>query len=311
MEKIPILCVDFDGVLHSYISGWKGARNIPDPPVPGAIDWSRSLLTDPDCVCSMAPRYKDFDVQIYSSRSRYLGARRAMKEWLKKWFDYYCYEPSCVDELLKFPKEKPPASLLIDDRGFRFNGQFPTVEQMIGLLKPWNKKHEKQDQAELVILVGNIGCGKSWFAKQRAKRGDVIINMDSITEMIGGGYDNYDKKKKEIYWAVEEIAICEALERGFSVIIDRTNMDKKCRKRFIDIGKRYDWVTIKCLDWGEGGRECLKRRVEDPRGIGAERWVEVWAKKRLSYEKPTKEEGFDFITEPIKNILRFINDETP
>ena len=28
----PILCLDFDGVVHSYTSGWKGADVIPDPP---------------------------------------------------------------------------------------------------------------------------------------------------------------------------------------------------------------------------------------------------------------------------------------
>ena len=35
----PILCLDFDGVIHSYTSGWKGARIILDPPVPGALDF--------------------------------------------------------------------------------------------------------------------------------------------------------------------------------------------------------------------------------------------------------------------------------
>jgi len=37
----PILCLDFDGVIHSYSSGWKGADVIPDPPVPGAFDFIR------------------------------------------------------------------------------------------------------------------------------------------------------------------------------------------------------------------------------------------------------------------------------
>lgn len=30
---IPTVSFDFDGVIHSYRSGWKGAAVIPDPPV--------------------------------------------------------------------------------------------------------------------------------------------------------------------------------------------------------------------------------------------------------------------------------------
>ena len=60
----PILCLDFDGVIHSYANGWKGAHVIPDPPVPGAISFLLNAL-DP------------FNVAIFSSRMRAIrGTRR-------------------------------------------------------------------------------------------------------------------------------------------------------------------------------------------------------------------------------------------
>ena len=135
--KHPILSVDFDGVLHSYTSGWKGPRCIPDPPVPGAIDWLRSLLTDADCRCAMAPRFLDFDVCVYSSRSRYIGARRAMKKWLGEQFEEAGHYWQLV-ELIRFPLMKPPAFLQIDDRAITFSGIFPTCEEMKNF-RTWNK----------------------------------------------------------------------------------------------------------------------------------------------------------------------------
>lgn len=130
----PILCLDFDGVLNSYSSGWKGARNIPDPPVPGAIEWLDSLVEDGEAVCAMAPRFRDFDVCIYSSRSRYWGGRKAMKKWLLKW-------GFRADKLenIRFPLMKPPAFLQIDDRAITFTGTFPSVQEMLAF-KPWHKK---------------------------------------------------------------------------------------------------------------------------------------------------------------------------
>lgn len=39
MNKKPILNFDFDGVCHSYTSGWQSADTIPDDPVPGLFDF--------------------------------------------------------------------------------------------------------------------------------------------------------------------------------------------------------------------------------------------------------------------------------
>ena len=50
------LCLDFDGVVHSYTSGWKGALTIPDPPVAGAL----RFIIEAD---------QHFKVAIFSSRA--------------------------------------------------------------------------------------------------------------------------------------------------------------------------------------------------------------------------------------------------
>lgn len=128
----PILCLDFDGVLHSYTSGWKGADNIPDPPVPGAMKflWEAN---------------KYFEIAIFSSRSNQPGGINAMQTWLVKhmgdWFKENLYDIKGLTfvEELSFPNHKPPAMITIDDRAIQFTGEWPAPKQLLEF-KPWNKK---------------------------------------------------------------------------------------------------------------------------------------------------------------------------
>ena len=132
-KDYPILCLDFDGVLHSYTSGWKGPRTIPDPPVDGSIEWLRSLLGCPDNE-GIAERYRGFKVAIYSARSQFIGGRGAIKRWLMRW-GMTKYEI----ELIHFPRSKPPAFVTLDDRAITFTGIFPSETEMLAF-KPWNKQ---------------------------------------------------------------------------------------------------------------------------------------------------------------------------
>jgi len=133
----PIICVDFDGVIHSYVSGWQGIDVIPDPPVDGAIDWLKAHLplheeADP----FHATTYEGPIVQIYSSRSKSWKGRRAMRRWLVKHGLHPAY---IAEKVLKFPKKKPAAFLTIDDRAICFDGTFPSTDEMMAF-KPWNKE---------------------------------------------------------------------------------------------------------------------------------------------------------------------------
>lgn len=125
--KKPILCLDFDGVIHSYTSGWKGARRIPDEPVPGALDFMCEALAN------------DLDVVIHSSRARHFGGISAMRFWLMKHAgnQWDCMGASLSN--VRFSRWKPSALVTIDDRAIKFTGKFPDVEE-IRHFKPWNKR---------------------------------------------------------------------------------------------------------------------------------------------------------------------------
>jgi hypothetical protein len=123
------IVLDFDGVVHSYTSGWKGVDVVPDPIVEGAIAFILGAL---------AAGYR---VAIHSSRSNTHEGRRAMRNWLyieagDTWNDSPDGPGLCDVE---FPEHKPAALVSIDDRAITFTGTFPSLDT-IKNFKPWNKK---------------------------------------------------------------------------------------------------------------------------------------------------------------------------
>lgn len=154
--KNPIICVDFDGVIHSYTSGWKGADVIDDLPVPGAIEWLQEHLPVPDGLGGHCVEHRGPIVQIYSSRSKERSGVKAMKNWLIK---HGLPRQYIHDGILQFPTQKPSAFLTIDDRAICFNGQFPSAQEMMSF-KPWNKcRIEKLTGSEVDTLVALVECG--------------------------------------------------------------------------------------------------------------------------------------------------------
>jgi hypothetical protein len=127
-SKRKIISVDFDGVLHSYASGWRGAACIPDPPVPGAIEWLTSVVDD-----------GRFKVAIFSSRSGQPGGCAAMRVWLLE----HGMREDAVEQL-SWPTEKPPAHIMVDDRAVCFRGFYPGRDEMHDFV-PWWKKQFSAD----------------------------------------------------------------------------------------------------------------------------------------------------------------------
>lgn len=134
----PIICLDFDGVIHSYTSGWQGAHVIPDPVVPGAIDFITKLIP------YATPA-------VFSSRTGQPLGLEAMRLYV---FTELCvhYHEQLVGggkdpplnavrafNEISWPLTKPPALATIDDRAITFTGEWPNISDLINF-KPWNKK---------------------------------------------------------------------------------------------------------------------------------------------------------------------------
>src|SRR5690606_19414993 len=138
-----IICFDFDGVIHSYSSGWKGPRTIPDPPVPGMIGYLFELT-----------QTYGVEVCIHSSRSKHIFARWCMRRWLKKNAGMLWYEGL---EKIKFPRNKPPAFITIDDRAIQFEGVKIPINELLNF-QPWNRRNAKNSDNPGTPLGRNTSC---------------------------------------------------------------------------------------------------------------------------------------------------------
>ena len=113
----PTVTMDFDGVIHSYTSGWQGADKCPDPLVKGIDEVIKDLR-------------KDYKVVIVSSRAETVEGRLAIRDYLKK----YNIEVDGIG------CEKQPAIVYIDDRAICFNGDTTNLAEQVRNFKPWTKK---------------------------------------------------------------------------------------------------------------------------------------------------------------------------
>lgn len=115
--------LDYDGVIHSYTSGWTGSPVPEDPPVEGAKEFVQWLLD------------MGAEVVIITARIREQGDgnEQAIREWLK--FHEF-------PEIKTITNVKLPCSVYVDDRGFRFNGDFtPLYDLLTHSLDPGTWTH--------------------------------------------------------------------------------------------------------------------------------------------------------------------------
>ena len=130
MTYKPTLCIDFDGVIHSYERGWQDGT-IYGAVTKGFFEWAEEAQ-------------KHFKLVVYSSRSKDPDQLKLMAMWLYEQRNTWAaaQNTETLMELeIEFAGQKPAAWLTIDDRCIRFEGSWNTgrltPESMLAF-KPWN-----------------------------------------------------------------------------------------------------------------------------------------------------------------------------
>jgi hypothetical protein len=150
------IAVDFDGVIHSYVSGWLGISPT-DPPVDDAREGIAAL------------RAMGFAVHVFTCRALTHAGRKATQLWL----DIHDIR---VDKVTAI---KPHAIVYIDDRGYRFNGSWLDAVNFVSSkeARPWN--------------AGQAPPARSWVAEHAptcAQCGGHVFEVDDRGHYIECGH---------------------------------------------------------------------------------------------------------------------------
>jgi predicted kinase len=148
---------------------------------------------------------------------------------------------------------------------------------------------------KLIILVGNVGSGKSTVAKKYIDRGFVCISRDGLRYSIGGGKYIFNPFYESTIWDTELFMLRSFMEKGVNLIVDEVGIDKKMRKRYIKCAKEYDYRVTAIIMPKLSVEESIKQRMNNPRGFHEKIWERVWNEFDAAYEEPEKHEGFDEI----------------
>lgn len=114
--------------------------------------------------------------------------------------------------------------------------------------------------SKLIICRGIPASGKTFWAKQWVLEDPehrIRVNQDDIRLMLG---KYWVPSREKLVQEIQFDAIVEALSRGFNVVIDNTNLNKKVLDQFDRLIKTYEDYEIEYKDFFDTSLSvCIER----------------------------------------------------
>lgn len=148
--------------------------------------------------------------------------------------------------------------------------------------------------ARLIVLVGNIGSGKSTYCKELVQQGFYIVSRDAIRYMINAGDYLFDRNKEDAVHRITMKSLYALMSLYVDVVIDETNVSRKMRKHYIELGQEFCYDIEAHIMPSLNRHDSINRRLGSNHGsYDYKDWGEVWDRFNSRYVEPTQEEGFD------------------
>lgn len=150
--------------------------------------------------------------------------------------------------------------------------------------------------SKIIVLIGNIGSGKTTYARKLAAQGYRIVSRDALRYMIGGGTYTFNEETEPIIILSARRMATLLVAEGIPIVIDEVNVSVNFRAPFLDIAEDH-MCEIEAHILPKINRdEAVDNRMIDPHDTPDEKlWEGVWDKFDSIYEQPTITEGFDKI----------------
>lgn len=173
------VAIDFDGVINSYTSGWKGAGETDDP-VRGAGEAINKMID------------LGYNIVIYSTRaSDPLGKKTIVK---------YLSDIGVEPEGIEVTDKKPVADAYLDDRAVTFDGDWDGALEKLKTFKPWMQKSREWQNHKYIKKIGN----KYFYTEEEIRNFSLQKRSDGFYYMDETKITNDPEKARQFVEKVRE-----------------------------------------------------------------------------------------------------------
>ena len=146
---------------------------------------------------------------------------------------------------------------------------------------------------KLVVLVGNIGSGKTTLAKKYVKRGYVCVSRDGLRYMIGAGEYIFDPLTEPRIFVMERLLLEHLMENSHNIVVDGVGTSTRLRSEYLFLAQMYKYSVIAHVLPKLSKNEAVARRMKNPHGSSDKAtWDRIWKRFNKRYTDPTVREGF-------------------